>query len=267
MTVSTPFSAPAWPPETGASTKPKPRSFACALSSRAISAEAVVWSTKTAPFFTPWKAPFGPSVTSRRSLSLPTQHMTKSWPSAAALGVAALRPPCCATHFCALAAVRLYTVTSWPPLFLRCPAMGYPMTPRPRKATFAIPSSLEHCHATARMPICGSDCDGAARTSTVITLTRPARPLWCRFAMIRAENGAMAVTKEEVLANLAGVASPQGIPLPETGALSEVVAGDGKVFFSITVDAADVKPWEPGRKRAEELVRALPGVQSALVAL
>jgi ATP-binding protein involved in chromosome partitioning len=82
-----------------------------------------------------------------------------------------------------------------------------------------------------------------------------------------AENGAMAVTKQEVLATLGGVASPQGIPLPETGALSEVVAGDGKVFFSITVDAADVKAWEPVRKRAEEVVRALPGVQSALVAL
>ena len=43
--------------------------------------------------------------------------------------------------------------------------------------------------------------------------------------------------------------------------------GDGKVFFSITVDAAEVKAWEPVRKRAEEAVRALPGVQSALVAL
>jgi ATP-binding protein involved in chromosome partitioning len=83
----------------------------------------------------------------------------------------------------------------------------------------------------------------------------------------RAENGAMAVTKEQVLATLGGVESPQGIPLPETGALSEVVAGDGKVFFSITVDAADVKAWEPVRKRAEEVVRALPGVRSALVAL
>jgi ATP-binding protein involved in chromosome partitioning len=46
-----------------------------------------------------------------------------------------------------------------------------------------------------------------------------------------------------------------------------VVAGDSKVFFSITVDAAEVKAWEPVRKRAEEVVRALPGVQSALVAL
>src|SRR5262249_15777439 len=179
MTVSTPFSAPAWPPETGASMKPNPCSFACASSSRAISAEAVVWSTNTAPFFTPWKAPFDPSVTSRRSLSLPTQHITKSWPSAAAFGVAALRPPYCPTHFCALAAVRLYTVTSWPPLFLRCPAMGYPMTPRPRKATFAILSSVEHCRASTRIPISESDCDAAAPASTMIALTRAAPLLWC----------------------------------------------------------------------------------------
>ena len=39
------------------------------------------------------------------------------------------------------------------------------------------------------------------------------------------------------------------------------------MFFSITVDADEVKAWEPVRKRAEDAVRALPGVQSALVAL
>jgi ATP-binding protein involved in chromosome partitioning len=77
----------------------------------------------------------------------------------------------------------------------------------------------------------------------------------------------MAVSKEQVLASLAAVQSPDGTPLPSTGTLSEVVAGDGKVFFSITVDSAAVKAWEPVRKRAEEAVRALPGVQSALVAL
>jgi ATP-binding protein involved in chromosome partitioning len=77
----------------------------------------------------------------------------------------------------------------------------------------------------------------------------------------------MAVTKEQVLACLEAVASPDGTALPKTGALSEVVASDGKVFFSITVDAAQVKAWEPVRKRAEEAVRAMPGVQSALVAL
>ena len=77
----------------------------------------------------------------------------------------------------------------------------------------------------------------------------------------------MALNKEQVLACLEGVKSPAGIPLPKTGTLSDVVAGDGKVFFSISVDAAEVKAWEAVRKLAEEAVRALPGVQSALVAL
>jgi ATP-binding protein involved in chromosome partitioning len=77
----------------------------------------------------------------------------------------------------------------------------------------------------------------------------------------------MALTKEQVLASLEGVPSPDGTPLPRTGTLSEVVANDGKVFFSITVDAAEVQAWEGVRKRAEEAVRALPGVKSALVAL
>ena len=77
----------------------------------------------------------------------------------------------------------------------------------------------------------------------------------------------MAVTKEQVLASLEAIASPQGVPLPRAGVLSEVVAGDGKVFFSISVDAGEVKAWEPVRKRAEDTVRALPGVTSAMVAL
>ena len=77
----------------------------------------------------------------------------------------------------------------------------------------------------------------------------------------------MAVTKEQVLAALQDVKSPEGIPLPKSGTLSEIVAADGKVFFSITVDAAAVKAWEAVRKRAEEVVRALPGVQSAMIAL
>src|SRR6202012_671447 len=99
-------------------------------------------STKVAPFFTPANAPSGPIVTARRSLSLPTQHITKSWPSAAAFGVAAVLPPNLSAHSFALAAVRLYTVTSWPPFFTRCPAMGKPITPRPRNATLAISATL-----------------------------------------------------------------------------------------------------------------------------
>jgi ATP-binding protein involved in chromosome partitioning len=74
-------------------------------------------------------------------------------------------------------------------------------------------------------------------------------------------------TKDQVLAALAAVKSPDGAPLPQTGKLSDVVASDGKVFFSITVDAAVVPQWEPVRKAAEAAVRAVPGVTSAMVAL
>ena len=77
----------------------------------------------------------------------------------------------------------------------------------------------------------------------------------------------MALSKQTVLASLEGVHSPDGTPLPQSGALSEIIAGDGKVFFSISVDAAAVKSWEPVRAKAEAAVRAIPGVTSAMVAL
>jgi len=77
----------------------------------------------------------------------------------------------------------------------------------------------------------------------------------------------MALTKSEVLASLERVASPDGLALPQTGALSDIVVSDGKVFFSITVDSAAVNAWEPVRKRAEAAVKALPGVTSVMVAL
>ncbi len=77
----------------------------------------------------------------------------------------------------------------------------------------------------------------------------------------------MAASKQQVLDVLRNVTGPDGTPLPSTGALSDVVVTDGKVFFSITVDAAAVAAWEPVRKRAEDAVRAVAGVQSALVAL
>ena len=77
----------------------------------------------------------------------------------------------------------------------------------------------------------------------------------------------MAATKEQVLAGLKAVKSPEGIALTDTGKLSDVVVSGGKVFFSITVDAAVVQKWEPVRKAAEAAVRAVPGVVSAMVAL
>ena len=76
----------------------------------------------------------------------------------------------------------------------------------------------------------------------------------------------MAVTKEQVLEALGKVATPDGTPLSKTGTLSEIVAG-GKVFFSINVDASVAQAWEPVRKSAEAAVKAMPGVQSVMVAL
>jgi ATP-binding protein involved in chromosome partitioning len=77
----------------------------------------------------------------------------------------------------------------------------------------------------------------------------------------------MASIKDDVLAALGKVATPAGKPLTETGTLSDIVATDGKVFFSITVDAADVKAWDSVRAQAEAATRAVPGVTSVLVAL
>src|SRR6202023_4429524 len=77
----------------------------------------------------------------------------------------------------------------------------------------------------------------------------------------------MATMKDDVLAALAKVATPRRQPLTETGTLSDVVVTDGKVFFSISVDAGAVKEWETVRGRAEAATRALPGVKSVLVAL
>src|SRR5829696_5828309 len=77
----------------------------------------------------------------------------------------------------------------------------------------------------------------------------------------------MAPTKEQVLDSLAKVPSPDGTPITATRALSDIVVTDGKVFFSISVDAAAVPRWEPVRKAAEAAVRGMPGVQSVMVAL
>ncbi|MFY9770845.1 MAG: iron-sulfur cluster assembly protein, partial [Xanthobacteraceae bacterium] len=77
----------------------------------------------------------------------------------------------------------------------------------------------------------------------------------------------MSASKDDVLAALGQIASPEGEPLPRTGKLSDIVVADGKVFFSITVDAGAVTAWEAVRERAQKAVTALPGVQSVMVAL
>ncbi len=77
----------------------------------------------------------------------------------------------------------------------------------------------------------------------------------------------MADLKDEVLRALAAVQSPDGKPLTATGKLSDILVTDGKVFFSVTVDAAHVPQWESVRERAQAAVRAVPGVNSVMIAL
>lgn len=77
----------------------------------------------------------------------------------------------------------------------------------------------------------------------------------------------MAVDKAQVLAALRTVVSPRGVSLTDAKVLSEITASDGKVFFSISVDANEARAWEEVRARAEAVVRAIPGVTTAMVAL
>ena len=77
----------------------------------------------------------------------------------------------------------------------------------------------------------------------------------------------MSVTQQQVLDALARVMSPRGVALPHANVLSAITASDGKVFFSINVDAAEARAWESVRAEAEAAVRAIPGVSAAMIAL
>ena len=77
----------------------------------------------------------------------------------------------------------------------------------------------------------------------------------------------MSVTQQQVLDGLARVMSPRGVALTQAGVLSAIAVNDGKVFFSINVDAAEARAWEGVRAEAEAAVRAIPGVTVAMIAL
>jgi ATP-binding protein involved in chromosome partitioning len=77
----------------------------------------------------------------------------------------------------------------------------------------------------------------------------------------------LSVTQQQVLDGLAKVMSPRGVALRDAGVLSAITVNDGKVFFSINVDAAEARAWESTRAEAEAAVRAIPGVTVAMIAL
>jgi len=77
----------------------------------------------------------------------------------------------------------------------------------------------------------------------------------------------LSVTQQQVLDSLARIKSPRGVALTNANVLSAISAADGKVFFSINVDAAEARAWESVRAEAEAAVRAIPGVTAVMGAL
>jgi ATP-binding protein involved in chromosome partitioning len=77
----------------------------------------------------------------------------------------------------------------------------------------------------------------------------------------------LSVTQQQVLESLNKIRSPRGVALTDTNVLSAITVNDGKVFFSINVEANEARAWESVRAEAEAAVRKLSGVSSAMVAL
>lgn len=76
------------------------------------------------------------------------------------------------------------------------------------------------------------------------------------------------VSKEQVSDALKTVRGPDlESNIVDLGMVSDVFISDGKVYFSLTVPAERAKELEPLRQAAERVVKAIPGVKGAMVAL
>lgn len=76
------------------------------------------------------------------------------------------------------------------------------------------------------------------------------------------------ITREQVLEQLRQVTGPDfNGDIVSQGLVSDIFIAGGKVFFSITVPADRAQALEPMRAMAEKLVKAIPGVVSAVVTL
>ena len=78
----------------------------------------------------------------------------------------------------------------------------------------------------------------------------------------------MSVSKEAVLETLKTIKGPdfEG-DIVSLGLISDIFVANSKVFFSITVPAERAQALEPLRAAAERAVKAMPGVEGAVVAL
>ncbi len=75
------------------------------------------------------------------------------------------------------------------------------------------------------------------------------------------------LTKDTILKALKSVKTPTGHDIVTSGMLSEIIINKDKVYFALTVPQQKAKAFEPVRKAAEDAVKALPGVASAMVTL
>ena len=77
-----------------------------------------------------------------------------------------------------------------------------------------------------------------------------------------------AITKERVLEELKRIKGPDlEQDIVSLGLVSEVVIHNGKVYFAISVDPARAGELETLRQAAEQVVRALPGVEGVVATL
>lgn len=78
----------------------------------------------------------------------------------------------------------------------------------------------------------------------------------------------MPVTQEAVIERLKTIQGPDFTSnIVDLGLVSDIFIADGKVFFSITVPAERAKELESLRQAAERVVKEIPGVSGAMVAL
>src|ERR1700754_5188354 len=76
------------------------------------------------------------------------------------------------------------------------------------------------------------------------------------------------VTKEAVLARLAGIRGPDDDrDIVRRGMVSDIVIANGRVMFSVTVPAERAAAYEPMRLAAETTIKTIPGVVGAMVVL
>jgi ATP-binding protein involved in chromosome partitioning len=74
-------------------------------------------------------------------------------------------------------------------------------------------------------------------------------------------------SEAEVFKALESVPGPGGKSLASSGAVSGIVLGGAKAFVSISGDPAQAAVWEEIRLAAERAVKAVPGVEQAIVTL